>query len=473
MRRKWASRPRSWPHRTLTRDSVKSHPETRTREKRSPRRLTTPGAPFSRPHARRVRRWSCRPGDAASLTPLARRARTQTPLKSDVLASRPGSSQRLPGETAQCNRLRTHLPPRRPRAVRSRAPTLEQALRLRAIMQGRHRVLSVQQTRTVASSGCCFNRGTTEPIASQAKQGVRFVNFRGPTRNRPRYRAWALIALLTLGALAINPPVKFKVRPSSRNVASFVPLTARHRPQTAGSPVPAVFRYSTAPPASPDNPHTDVIDPPPASVVVASLPTITSDRDADDSITPLVRDESNHNSASLAGALLAPARLDSDVVRSAFNPEPTADEANSSPEPDLAVQGPTLTPAAVDVLADHGVDFAGPISSPALNVGPLFAVPGLDEGESPLDSPAGRRHAPRGRAVRRKSGRDDASPGREPRRNSDGSRKAPFSSRSTARVGPETHTGGRRNRPTGSDRSTRRDSNSVGRTDGYLAAFAG
>ena len=207
------------------------------------------------------------------------------------------------------------------------------------------------------------------------------MNFRGPTSNRPRYRAWALIALLTLGALAINPPLKFKVRPRSRNATSFVPLTARHRPQVAGSPVPAVFRYSTAPPASPGDPHTDVIDPQPASVVFASLPTIASDPDAIDPITRLAREESNHTSASLAGALLAPARLDSDVVRSAFNPEPTAEEANSSPAPDLAVQGPTFAPAAVGVLADQGVDFAGPISSPALDVGPLFAVPGFDKGE--------------------------------------------------------------------------------------------
>ena len=185
------------------------------------------------------------------------------------------------------------------------------------------------------------------------------MNVRGPTTDRTRYRAWALIALLTLGALAINPPLKFKVRPSSGNAARSVPLTARPRPQDAGSPVPAVLQSATLPPTSLDNPHADVIDPQPASVVLASLSTIASDSDADDPITRLVRDESNRTSASLGEAIIAPARLDSDVVRSAFNPEPTAAPADSSPEPDLPVTGPTDLPAASDVLADQAVDFEG------------------------------------------------------------------------------------------------------------------
>jgi hypothetical protein len=213
------------------------------------------------------------------------------------------------------------------------------------------------------------------------------VNVRGPTNDRPRYRAWALVALLTLGALAINPPLTFKVRPSSRSAARSVPLAARPRPQIAGSPIPAVLRSAIAPPGRSDIPNAGAIDPPPASVVPASLSTILSDSDAVDPIPTHVLDESKRISTSLSEAVLAPARLDSDVVRSAFIPEPTAAEADSSPEPDLAIQGPTLPPAAADVLADQAVDFAGRVSSLAQVAGQLFTVPGFDDVER-LPAPA-------------------------------------------------------------------------------------
>ena len=215
------------------------------------------------------------------------------------------------------------------------------------------------------------------------------MNERGPANDRPRNRAWVLVALLTLAAFTVNPPLTIRVQIGSPDSARSVPPVAEPRPPVVRVHVTAAFRPETHVPTSSDNPPADVVElPAPTAPISAPVPNFASEPEAVDPLTPFVLDESNGTPAPEVYLPPPPASLDPEIVRAAFVPEPNAAQRKSNPIPESA--GPTQAADSDDARAfsDSFVDQSQTLSTLEQAADPLFPAPVFDE-YAPFDASPG------------------------------------------------------------------------------------
>jgi hypothetical protein len=208
------------------------------------------------------------------------------------------------------------------------------------------------------------------------------VNVRGPSIDRPRNRAWVLLALLTLAAFTINPPLMIRVQIGLPDSERSAPPVAEPRPPVVRVHVTAAFRPETDAPTSPDYPPAPGIElPAPAALISAPVPNVASDQDAVDQTTPFVLDKSTGTPVPEVYTQPAPAALDPDIVRTAFVPEPNAAPATSDPGIEVGTSIPADGPGDSRAFPDSLLDLSRDLSTSEQPVGPLFPVPVFDDYE--------------------------------------------------------------------------------------------